>query len=179
MSNTNAQNTGFGSDTIRNIENVSGGSGNDNITGNGNDNILKGGDGADVIRGGNGADTINGGGGGDTLYAGSDSSIDTFVYESISDAGTYGTSPNDKIYEFNRNHDKIDLSAIDGNNSSGGHQSLTFENSNIGNCVWCEDIGSDVVFYVNVSSSTGGTYTGFSICLDSVGSVLTSDNFVL
>jgi Ca2+-binding RTX toxin-like protein len=45
-------------DTISNIQNVAGGSGNDTITGDGNNNILVGGAGADTIVGGGGNDTI-------------------------------------------------------------------------------------------------------------------------
>jgi Ca2+-binding RTX toxin-like protein len=50
-------------DTIRNFENVIGGSGNDTITGDGLDNALFGGQGDDTLAGGGGSDTIDGGAG--------------------------------------------------------------------------------------------------------------------
>jgi len=53
--------------TIVNIENVIGTSGDDIIDGDAEDNILIGGIGTDVIRGGVGSDTLDGGGGGDEL----------------------------------------------------------------------------------------------------------------
>jgi Ca2+-binding RTX toxin-like protein len=54
-------------DTIKNIENVVGGSGNDRLTGDGNANRLDGGDGDDTIIGGSGPDTLLGGAGNDTV----------------------------------------------------------------------------------------------------------------
>jgi Ca2+-binding RTX toxin-like protein len=56
---------GIAEDTIRNIENVVGGSGNDSIFGDSNDNLLSGGAGSDTLRGGGGHDTIDGGDGND------------------------------------------------------------------------------------------------------------------
>ncbi|KQY26700.1 peroxidase family protein [Rhizobium sp. Root482] len=59
--------TGFS--YIRNVENVTGGSGNDTIRGDNLANVLSGGTaGADMIRGGFGNDSISGGTGNDTLY---------------------------------------------------------------------------------------------------------------
>ena len=85
------------SDTIVNIENFSGGSGNDTITGDGNNNILIGGLGADTLDGGGGSDiyifatgdvvageTIN-----DTGAAG----IDTIQLNSSVDFSSAATSP--------------------------------------------------------------------------------------
>jgi len=67
----------IGSDTLSNIENVTGGSGNDNLTGNGLTNRLEGlggndvlsaiGGNGNVLRGGLGNDTLNGGSGNDVL----------------------------------------------------------------------------------------------------------------
>lgn len=55
---TGAQATGgSGSDSIRNFENLTGGSGNDTLTGNLNDNVLNGGGGNDSLKGGKGDDT--------------------------------------------------------------------------------------------------------------------------
>lgn len=64
--------TGAGTDTLSNIENVTGGSGNDVITGNGSANRLIGGMGDDTFAGGAGNDVLDGGLGRDTaIYTGS------------------------------------------------------------------------------------------------------------
>ena len=58
---------GRAEDTLRNVENVTTGSGNDNLNGDLNSNILSGGAGQDSIRGGLGNDILDGGEGIDTL----------------------------------------------------------------------------------------------------------------
>ncbi|WP_026622959.1 Ca2+-binding RTX toxin-like protein (plasmid) [Ensifer sp. WSM1721] len=57
---------GAAEDTIRNIENVFGGKGNDALTGDNLANRLDGNDGKDLFTGGGGADTLDGGAGADT-----------------------------------------------------------------------------------------------------------------
>lgn len=58
-------------DTIRNFENVTGGSANDVITGDTGNNVLRGGGGSDTLNGGAGDDTLYGDAGDDTLNGGS------------------------------------------------------------------------------------------------------------
>ena len=65
-------------DTLRNVENVIGGAGNDTLTGDGLANRLSGGDGADTLAGGLGDDTLTGGLGIDTLDGGG--GVDTAVF---------------------------------------------------------------------------------------------------
>lgn len=60
----------FASDTIENVENISGGSAADRLTGNALDNLLVGNAGDDVLRGGAGDDRLKGGEGADTLDGG-------------------------------------------------------------------------------------------------------------
>jgi Ca2+-binding RTX toxin-like protein len=69
----------YGADTLVNIENIIGSSGNDILAGNATDNTIDGGAGNDrllgrfgddVVRGGDGGDTVFGGRGSDTLYGG-------------------------------------------------------------------------------------------------------------
>ncbi|MDO5613984.1 MAG: calcium-binding protein [Paracoccus sp. (in: a-proteobacteria)] len=67
---TGAQDTGYGRDTIRQVENVIGSSGNDTIRGDGGANQIWGNAGNDRIFGGNGNDTLHGGAGNDTLEGG-------------------------------------------------------------------------------------------------------------
>ncbi|MHC2491648.1 Ca2+-binding RTX toxin-like protein [Sinorhizobium meliloti] len=57
---------GVAEDTIRNIENVFGGKGNDTLTGDGLANTLNGNDGKDLLTGGGGADILDGGAASDT-----------------------------------------------------------------------------------------------------------------
>ena len=63
---TVAQTTNYGIDTILNVENVLGGSGNDRLTGNVLDNVLIAGLGNDTLSGGAGNDLLDGGTGIDT-----------------------------------------------------------------------------------------------------------------
>jgi len=60
-----------GNDTLVSIENVTGGTGNDQITGDGQDNTLDGGAGDDVLDGRSGDDVLLGGSGSDTADYGS------------------------------------------------------------------------------------------------------------
>jgi Ca2+-binding RTX toxin-like protein len=58
------------SESFTNIENLTGGSGNDSLTGDANANVLDGGAGNDTLIGGGGADTLTGGAGDDVLAGG-------------------------------------------------------------------------------------------------------------
>ena len=78
---------GVAEDTIRNIENITGGSGADTLTGDRFANVLNGGAGNDTLRGGGGADTLIGGRGNDFLNGNSGS--DTVDYSR--DAASGGT----------------------------------------------------------------------------------------
>ena len=82
LNNTRAQQTGAaGKDTIRNIENVTGGDGNDDLTGNQNANRLDGGKGDDTLRGGLGNDYLDGGADSDTAVFASTLAASTIVYD--------------------------------------------------------------------------------------------------
>lgn len=64
--NTIAYVAGVAEDTVRNVENVIGGHGDDLLVGDGVANALTGGDGADILDGAGGGDVLNGGAGVDT-----------------------------------------------------------------------------------------------------------------
>ncbi|AGT09645.1 calcium-binding protein [Paracoccus aminophilus] len=103
-----AQNTGEGLDTIRNIENATGGSGNDRLTGNGGANVLSGGAGNDMLIGNGGNDKLIGGDGNDTLVGGLGKDVltggaghDVFVFDAKSGA--------DRITDFTRYDDTIQV----------------------------------------------------------------------
>ncbi len=88
---------GNGNDTLL------GGAGNDTLDGGNGDDSLLGGAGNDGISGGNGRDTINGGAGDDVMSGGNGN--DLFLFTEIGGA--------DRITDFKRGNDKVDLSAID------------------------------------------------------------------
>ena len=68
---TSAQNTvGWGTDTLSNIENLSGSNFADNLTGNTSINVLIGNNGNDTLNGGEGNDTMRGGEGNDAIIGG-------------------------------------------------------------------------------------------------------------
>jgi Ca2+-binding RTX toxin-like protein len=80
-------------DTVRNIENVIGGSGDDHLTGDDGNNAFYGGGGDDVLTGGEGTDVLNGGADNDTLIGGlgpdvldGGSGIDTASYAEAASA---------------------------------------------------------------------------------------------
>ena len=79
--------TGETDKVMTDVENVTGGDGNDTITGSTAANVLDGGDGNDTLNGGDGADTLRGGAGDDALNGGNGD--DTFDEGSAdSDADT-------------------------------------------------------------------------------------------
>lgn len=102
---------------------VDGGIGADLLFGNAGDDRLIGGWGDDSIDGGAGNDSIIGGTGEDILSGGS--GADRFVYEVVSDSGV-GKGNRDRILDFTRGSDLIDLSAIDANSTAAGNQSFSF-----------------------------------------------------
>ncbi|MDC5568845.1 FG-GAP-like repeat-containing protein, partial [Acinetobacter baumannii] len=81
LSNTAAQNTGFGTATFKNIEGIAGGSGNDTFTGNSVNNYFEG-------RGGN--DTFNLASGGQ----------DTLIYKLLDSANATGGNGHDTVNGF-------------------------------------------------------------------------------
>ncbi len=98
---------------------VAGGSGNDTLFGDDGNDMMDGGDGDDIVSGGSGNDLLFGGAGDDTLVggAGADqlmggSGSDHFVFQDASDSPAAGGW--DRIVDFAKGKDKIDLSAFRG-----------------------------------------------------------------
>jgi len=112
---------GSGSDTLVNIENLTGSSYGDRLTGNTASNSLAGGSGNDTLDGGSGNDVLTGGAGADSLIGGLGGDVFDFNY--LSELGL--SSSRDVISGWNAG-DVIDLKTIDWNVSSVGDQAFVF-----------------------------------------------------
>jgi Ca2+-binding RTX toxin-like protein len=110
LASTSGQATGAaGTDTVKNVENLTGSGFNDVLTGSSGANAINGGGGDDRIAGAQGADLLTGGAG-----------ADTFIYAGTS-ASTVAVSGQDQIMDFaSAEADRIDLSAIDANTATSG-----------------------------------------------------------
>ncbi|MGQ3357811.1 MAG: tandem-95 repeat protein [Phreatobacter sp.] len=102
--------------SVLNVENVTGGAGDDTITGNAGNNVLVGGGGADTITGGAGNNTIVGG----ADSATDDSAADTAVYGAGATIGwddttkTWTVTHSDGVSTFTDKLDGIEKVVIDG-----------------------------------------------------------------
>ncbi|WP_170358270.1 M10 family metallopeptidase C-terminal domain-containing protein [Ruegeria arenilitoris] len=187
LSNTSAQNTGYGTDTILNIEHIVGSAQGDNLTGNdqinyllggaGNDvldggikdDVLRGSKGDDLVMGARGWDTLYGGNGNDTIVGGIGRDImtggadaDTFVFNSITE-GSAIRQKADLIMDFTRGVDKIDLSAIDASEVLAGDDTFLFNGAAPATA---SDEGE--VFYVQ-SNPAGTIYDRTFVYIDTDG----------
>lgn len=134
LAQTTAQDTGFGTDIILNVERATGGHGNDRLTGNDARNDLRGNGGDDTIAGGAGADRLEGGPGADHLHGSIDLSAEPFV---LSSAGaSRAGSGRDVIHDFLSGIDRIDLSDLDADMTAPGRQTLNFGAEASAHGVW-------------------------------------------
>ena len=110
-------------DTLSSVENVIGGSGDDDITGDGGANQISGGAGNDTLHGGEGDDDLAGGSGDDTLYGGDgDDNLAGNAGVDLIDGG----AGNDTVdYGDHTNSFDIDLTA----GYAGGDTVLNVENA--------------------------------------------------
>ena len=106
---------------------LGGNAGRDDLFGGGGNDLLMGGTGADLLLGGHGADQLRGGSGRDILVGGEGE--DRFVFLSVRDSGTTGQSM-DRITDFDRGSDLIDLRAIDASTVFGGNNAFAFKGRN-------------------------------------------------
>jgi serralysin len=119
-------------DTYDSIENLQGSGFADTLTGDSHANNIKGGAAADVLNGGGGDDTLvgnsgsdslSGGAGVDDLYGGT--GADKFMFNDNQTGATKSTA--DTIFDFSRKqHDSINVHAIDANSKVRGDQNFTF-----------------------------------------------------
>jgi Ca2+-binding RTX toxin-like protein len=100
-------------------DSITGGSGSDTIIGEVGNDTVDGGAGADRLSGGSGSDTMIGGGDNDTITGGAGRDVltgglnnDVFKFTAMNEM-TLSEATTDRITDFKRGQDKIDLSAID------------------------------------------------------------------
>ena len=160
-------------------------SGNDQITGPtksekidglaGND-LLKGLAGNDTLIGGAGLDTLIGGAGADNLTGGTDS--DVFKLTLLTESGITSKT-RDTITDFLSGTDKIDLSALDANETLTGDQAFTFIGSAAFNKTNAAgQLRFDTASKILYGSTDADIAPEFSIQLNGVTSLLVSD-FIL
>jgi len=159
-------------DTIKNIENINGGTGSDQLTGDSLANTLNGNAGNDFLTGGLGADS---------LYGGADKVKDVFIFKTITES-MVGMA-RDKVYEFIKGIDVIDFNTIDANTKVSANQAFNFANTKAtANSVWYQSKEvdgssktSDIIVYGDVN---GDAKADFEIGLVGVASIAATD-FVL
>ena len=177
LSNHTATDSNGDTDTIYNIETISGTNSNDSIAGDDVNNDLRGNSGndfidgrggGDTLTGGNGNDEIHGGDGNDTLQGGNNddilygedgydiltggSGIDTFVFEAAT-----AFNDADNISDFSSATDYIDISdVLDGFFNSG--------TDDINDFVTLTEVSGDTKLYVD-RDGTAGTYSAQQIML--------------
>ncbi|NKD86619.1 calcium-binding protein [Haematospirillum jordaniae] len=91
---------GVAEDTLRNIEEIRGGSGNDVLIGDAENNTLSGWSGDDILDGGDGGDYLLGWAGNDTIYGGGG---DDGLHGHDGDDRLYGGAGNDRLDGFDGN----------------------------------------------------------------------------
>jgi Ca2+-binding RTX toxin-like protein len=141
---------------------------NSNGSGNGLNNSIIGNSGANVLNGGGGADTISGGAG-----------SDTFDFNAITES-TANTATADRIQDFVRGQDRIDLSTIDANGTAiTGNGAFAWGGPNTGfvdgQVTWFESGTGDTVVKVDVANST----SQMVIILQGTNLGLTQQDFIL
>ena len=114
-------------------DSLSGGRGDDGLAGGSGHDWLSGGSGRDHLSGGSGNDRLAGGAGADVLTGGS--GADRFLFRTPEDSAPGAA---DLIRDFSRAEgDRIDLRALDANDTLAGDQSFTF----IGSAAWSGTAG--------------------------------------
>jgi Ca2+-binding RTX toxin-like protein len=174
---------GSGNDTLLGADgndSLYGGSGRDSLSGGGGNDILSGGSGNDTLLGGAGNDSLDGGTGNDLLDGGPGADVltgglgaDTFRYF-YSPTPEFNDSPvgaPDRITDFTRGQDRIDLSHIYGISDFNGPRGSSGAGS-----VWIINMADGQHVYLDVN---GGGPDMEIIVNTTDGSLLTESDFLL
>jgi Ca2+-binding RTX toxin-like protein len=145
-----------------------GGSGADTVLGGEGTDAVIGGSGADSVDGGAGDDRLLGSGGGDTLTGGEGK--DVFVFTQL-DISTTAADRQDRVTDFVRGEDKIDLTGFV------EQLSIVDEFTDEKSQVTLEDTGSETVVRIDVDGD--GTADLEITVVTPDGELLTADDFVL
>ncbi|WP_321447921.1 VWA domain-containing protein [uncultured Cohaesibacter sp.] len=149
-----------------------GGNHNDTLYGRNGADSLFGGNGNDILQGNLGADRLNGGNGMDRMFAGVDNVRDVFDFNTVLESRV-GAAVRDKIFQFDRGEDKIDLSGIDANTSAAGNQAFAFTGHVAkAHSVWWVDTGTDVVLR---GDNNGNNVADFEIQINDIGGLNAGD----
>lgn len=153
------------------------------VWGQAGDDLLVGGAFADIFSGGSGSDTLTGGAGADKLAgaAGADL-LSGGTGDDIFHFATAGESAGDKIVASGgaaafegvgtAGGDRIDVSAIDANQSLAGMQHFVFGTSHGIGHLWAEDVGNVTHIRGNVA---GGAAPEFDVAIDDGAGVHAAD----
>ena len=156
------------------MDKLNGGKGLDSLLGEGGNDRLIGGVGADTLNGGSGSDTLSGGAGKDLLVGGNDSFRDVFDFN-VANESAVGIH-RDQIEQFVRGTDKIDLSGIDANATTGGNAKFAFGATTArAHSVWYASAVGGVIVSGDVD---GDRIADFEIFVDNVSAVKIGD-FIL
>jgi Ca2+-binding RTX toxin-like protein len=175
LSTSQAQATGgSGLDSLRDFENLIGSDYADTLGGSTGNNILQGGAGDDVLNGVAGDDVLDGGAGTDNLNGGT--GADRYVFSALGDMATGALR--DLISSFKSSEgDRIDLSALDLDPATAGHEAFSF----IGSDAFSEfDASGQLRFADGIlyGSSNADSAAEFEIQLIGVASLSQSDLLV-
>ena len=175
LATTAAQATGgSGTDTLYNVENLTGSGYADKLTGNAGNNYLIGGTGNDTLNGGAGDDVLVGGLGADNLTGGT--GADKFIFNSLAEMGLTSTT-RDTITDFKTSEgDKIDLQGLDANTALAGHQAFTFigtVSTFTGDATG--QLRFDAATHILYGSTNADTAAEFAIVLTGVDSLASTD----
>ncbi|RJL07998.1 calcium-binding protein [Paracoccus siganidrum] len=145
---------GNGNDSLhggQGADRLLGGNGNDRLFGQAGNDLLQGGAGNDLLDGGAGNDTLRGGAGQDRLIGGAGSDVlyggagaDIFVFRAPSDSPV--GAGRDRIMDFQRGLDRLDLRQIDADTGLAGNQSLAFSGTAAAaHSVWYARAGENLI----------------------------------
>ncbi|WCR19714.1 hypothetical protein JHW40_08765 [Paracoccus alcaliphilus] len=151
------------------VDRLFGQAGNDILEGGASNDLLDGGVGNDTLRGGAGQDRIIGGAGSDVLYGGA--GADVFVFRNPGDSPV--GAGRDRIMDFQRGFDRLDLRSIDADTSETGNQSLSFSGTSAAaHSVWYARTGDSVTVRGDVD---GDGRADFAIELFGLGGISEAD----